>query len=188
MTKLVPASGASIKKALPLPLGAMVASSKCWVYDLDGTLVVPNFQTSEDYSATNIREQKFILEISNLQPEICAGIILTYRPHVLAVATLAQLKPYENLVHTVYMRDLQHYPHYDDESVVEYKMHQLRQLAKLYNEIEFYEDKLAVCRAIKQDLKNKVKVFHVTHSRDFDGDPSGYVDFNWRTNIMEITL
>jgi hypothetical protein len=165
MNKLAPA-GAGLKKTLPLPLGNMATSLKCWVYDLDGTLVVPNFQTDEEFLTTNIKDQKFVLHIWDMQPWLCAGVVLTYRPRILAQETLEQLEPYKELIHTVYMRDLQQYPHYDEESVIEYKLHQLLQLSKLYAEIEFYEDKLAVCKAVKRDLKNKVKVFHVEHTEE----------------------
>lgn len=147
---------------LPFPLNPPAARNECWVYDLDGTLALPNFTTNLDFTQTNISSQSLVFPIENYQPQGAAGVVLTYRPHTLCKETLEQLVPIKSLLHTLYLRNLNYYPHYEQASISEYKLRILEILFHTYKRLYFFEDNLAVLIEAKRTFKN-LTCYHVQH-------------------------
>jgi hypothetical protein len=147
---------------IQIPLTAAASSKVCYVYDLDGTLLNPGFITNDEFTRTNIRSQKIVLDLSSLQPKNAVGAILTYRPSLIADETLKQLEPIKPLLHTLYMRVLEHYLHYTLDSVLEYKISKLERLARTYDQVYFYDDTIGVVQEAAR-IRN-LKAFHVKHT------------------------
>lgn len=161
-------------KAHQYPFSCPAVSEVCWVYDLDGTIVAPNFQTDDIFSFDNTNSQKLVWDpiATGIQPEAPLGVIVTFRPTRFRDKTVAQLEPIRKGLHTLYTRDEKTFPVYDNHSVIEYKSDVVAKLLRFYKHINFYDDKEIVCLEIKREFKARISCHHVQHIQD---DFAGWV-------------
>lgn len=156
---------ACVHKYHQYPLAIPDISDTCYIYDLDGTLVFPGLQTDDQFSFNNIKSQRKLLCLSDIQPPQTIGIVLTFRPSCFRAETIAQLELFRPRLHTVFMRNEKLYPFNEPEAVVDYKLTVLEHLLHTYKAAYFFEDTLAVCEAVLK-FNKKLRVFHVQALED----------------------